>query len=186
MGVWETDYFDVAACPCGEARIQRVVESPDNPWSRTSVRYDLACADCSKNWDVSSFDGTLTERSSLQASRAADAVRKETEAAVVEYLNSLLAAWPLPPFKTMAAEFEYLVVKGLYTGTIGKYRFARRSYSMREIAKVRPSSPLAPELIQKLGTTTKYDSLTGQAQVARQAADAKAKVVKRIHLPSQL
>lgn len=185
MGVWETDYFDVATCPCGKGRVKRVVESPDNPWSRIHVSYELACADCTKAWDLSALDGSLTERSTLLESREADEASRQAEAAVVEYLNSLLTAWSFPAYKTMAAEFDYLTEKGLYRETIGKYRFARRTSTMGEIAKARPNSSIVPELIQKVGSPTTYSSLAAQAQAARKAAEAKSKAVKRIRLPSQ-
>lgn len=180
MGVWETDRFNVSPCPCGVGHLQQIVESPDNPWSRIQVTYELSCADCGKEWDVSSFDGTLTERSSSQAALDAHAASRDADAAIVAHLNSLLQSWPFPSFKKQAEEFDYLTEKGLYSDTIGKYRFARRTKSPLEIAKVRPTSAIVPDLIQKCGEPETYNSLLSEAATAKQTALEMSKLVRVI------
>jgi len=185
MGVWETDKFNVSKCPCGAGHLQKIVESPDNPWSSIHVTYELSCTACSSAWDVSSYNGTLTERSTSQAARDAREASGEADAAVLAHLDSLLQSWPFPPFKKKAEEFDYLTEKGLYNETIGKYRFARRTKSILAIAKLRPKSPIVPELVQKCGNPETYESLVSEAAAAKQDAEKMAKLVKVIHPPKQ-
>lgn len=183
MSTWETNYFDVAICPCTSGKVQRVVESPDNPWSRVSISYRLDCDDCNKHWDVSDYNGTLTDKATHLAAAEASAASRAADEDVFGYLNSLLQEWPFPSFKTKGAEFDYLAVKRLYKGTVGQYRYARRTKTMKELAKVWPSSPFITELVEKQGSTAEYNSRTSKAQAANQNAEAKSKAVKRIHLP---
>ncbi|MBY3386306.1 hypothetical protein [Rhizobium laguerreae] len=183
MGVWETDTYNVAACPCGKGHVQRIVETPDNGWSRTNESYELACADCEKAWEISSYSGTLTDRQTRKESGQASAVSQAASAAVVEYLNSLLPSWPFPSFKTQGTEFEYLSVKGLYEGTVGQYRYQRRAQTLHDIAEVGAHSSIVPELVKKVGGMKKYESLVAEAKTAKQTADTKYKAIKYISLP---
>lgn len=135
MGTWETDVRKVGACPCGKGHIKRVVESPDNPWSRVHTSYELACADCSAKWDMS-YSGTLTERASQGDYCAASAASSKATADLQGYLNSLLAVFTFPAFKRRIDEFAFLSEQGLYRGSVGQYQYARRTSEMRDLAKV--------------------------------------------------
>ncbi|OWV68077.1 hypothetical protein ATY76_14315 [Rhizobium sp. R339] len=185
MGTWETDTYNLAICPCGKGHVQQVVETPDNPWSRMSETYELDCADCAKAWEISSYDGTLTDRRSKKEAAQASVASQAASAAVGAYLNSLLPNWPFPSFKTKGAEFEYLLAMGLYKGTVGQYRYLRRAQSLLEIADVHPGSSIVPELVKKLGDPNQYESLVAEAKTAKQTAAAKSEAIKYIHLPKR-
>jgi len=183
MGTWETNTYNVSACPCGKGHVQHVVETPDNPWSRMSETYELDCADCAKEWRISSYDGTLTNRQSEKVAAEASAASQAANAAVVGYLKSLLPNWQFPSFKTMGAEFDYLAAAGLYKGTVGQYRYQRRTRSLLEIADLRIGSVIVPELVKKLGDQRHYESLVSDAETAKQTAAARSKATTYIHLP---
>ncbi len=182
MGTWETDTYNLAACPCGKGHVQRIVETPDNPWSRMSETYELDCGDCTKAWDISSYDGTLTDRQTKNDAAEASAASQAASSAMVGYLNSLLPIWPFPSFKNKGAEFEYLLAMGLYKGTVGQYRYLRRTQSLLEIADVRTDSPIMLELVKKVGDPKKFESLVADAKTAKQTAAAKSKAIKYIAL----
>ena len=44
---WTNTY---SRCPCGSGRILQHVDSPDNPWSRTTRTYELDCETCMEVW----------------------------------------------------------------------------------------------------------------------------------------
>lgn len=180
MGKWEREVYRVAACPCGTGRIDRVVESPDGPWSRPYTSYELDCAACSANWHMSP-DGTLTERASEADHRAASAASARAATALQDYLTSLLARFSFPPFTRKVDEFDFLVEQGLYRGTIGKYRHARRTREMRDLAVVRSVSSIVPRLVAEHGDIAHYNALVDAAKSAAEQAAAKSKAVKSMH-----
>lgn len=182
---WETDRYDLADCPCGEGKIVLERHSPDNGWSRPYDTTEIACPKCVKLWGASYSGDYLTEKSSEAASRQADAQSSQAASSVIGYLNSLLPNYSMPKFKTMGAEFDYLRDAGLYPGTVGQYRYARRSADMAEIAQVRSDSSIIPTLIQSAGDADTYQALIAAAQTAKKVAADKSAAVKRIKIPKK-
>ncbi len=178
MGTWETDKFNAGACPCGTGHINRIVESPDNAWSRAHTSYELSCADCEAGWDMS-YSGTLTERASEGEYEVASEKSSKATQGLQNYLNSLLASFTFPTFKRMADEFEFLFARGLYRGTIGQYRYARRTGDMSAIAEIRPNSAFVSNLVKTHGDGAQYQGLVDAAKKASDVAEAKYKSVKR-------
>lgn len=180
MGLWEKDVFKVADCPCGKGAIQRVIESPDGPWSRPHTSYELDCTDCSAKWDMSPY-GTLTERASEGEYRAASNACSKAATALQVYLESLLAEFSFPPFKRLSDEFAFLLEQGLYHETFGKYRHARRTREMRNLAAVRPTSVIVPRLVEQHGDNVQYRALAAAAKSAADVAATKYEAIKHLH-----
>lgn len=182
---WEVDSYDIADCPCGEGKIVLERHSPDNGWSRPYDTTELACSKCAILWEVDTFGNHLTEKSSRAASRQADAEASAAAGKITDYLNSILPHLVMPTFKTMGAEFEYLHAQGLYRGTVGQYRYARRSDEMMEIAEVRADSAIIPHLVGTVGDHEMYDALVAAAQATKKVAADKSKAVRRIPIPKK-
>lgn len=64
-------------CPCGGGHLLEHVDSPDNPWSRTTRKYELACEPCATNWTV--VDDELRSRSAYEALLNAHSRKREVE-----------------------------------------------------------------------------------------------------------
>lgn len=180
MGTWETFVQDIEGCPCGQGKIQRVIESPDNPWSSVHTSYRLACNHCSENWEMG-YQGTLTELASEKEYKLALAASAVAADDLQSYLNSLLSLVTLPIFKRKVDEFEYLRNQGLYNETLGKYKYARRTREMREIAEISAESIILQDLVGKFGNLTLLQSKIKAANLASETAYAKANAVKRKH-----
>lgn len=170
MGTWETDVYDAGPCPCGKGHIERIVDAPDNPWSRPHTSYRLACEDCAVGWNMS-YDGTLTDRASEGAYQTALAESSKATNNLQEYLNSLLAQFNFPPFNRQIDEFEYLTKNGLYGGSIGQYRYARRAREMLDLAQVSTASAIVPSLVNTFGDITQYVAMVHKAKAASITAE---------------
>lgn len=126
MSTSETFTYEKDACPCGAGKILQHVDSPDNPWSRTSISYQITCPRCSAEWKAS--DGYLSsvedEKWRDDAFKALlssqDALRRAAEHMLNRHFEGL-------GLKSMAAEHRYLQSRSISWDDLIRFRKRRNA-----------------------------------------------------------
>lgn len=117
---WTESHSD---CPCGKGKIVIDVDSPDNPWSRTTRELRIACADCTKTWVIEY--GELKNRAAVEASHKAFRRYYEADRALTgigrDAIDSIVGDTKLADHK---AEYKFLVAAGVCAE--GPIRYPRR------------------------------------------------------------
>jgi hypothetical protein len=151
---WEHEY---SSCPCGKGKIIEHVDSPDNPWSRTTFEYTLECKVCAKKYILVNED--LRDKQAYEEARNCwskkyDIERKLTEIckeAINEILKDMRILYP-------KEEYRILVSAGICKeGPIRYPRFRKEGMKAGNLCQ-----PLAniDWIIDNLRDTSKVDRIS--------------------------
>lgn len=179
MATSEHFSFHECACPCGEGKITREVESPDHAFAKTYTSYELHCPKCSAVWDLQ--DKTLVDRKTDQAYKALrdkwhaahDALRKIARPLIDAHIAKLQLPKP-------AAERKELNKLGFLIGDTRRYNQQRKFRSPGEIAPIGNGQGLV-ELAGE--QKAEVEKLLEEATLYSQQMDDALGKVGRIWLP---
>lgn len=159
MSTWEKWTDVVGSCPCGAGRILRHVESPDNPYSKTTSSLEIECETCVRTWRLEAFSEVLVniaseaeyKQASPKSSATHQTLRREVAAIVDRYFSGLALT-------TKKAEYAELTRLGLTSISYRDFTAARRAQSIGQIAKILTGSETwYHERGAEYGTITEYE-----------------------------
>lgn len=112
---------NVSKCPCENGVIVKIMDSPDNPWSRVHISYEINCAQCKNEWQVreSYLINQSDHENWVNKRNEANHLKSELGNLASKILDNFVFSYGFNNFKE---EHEFFFKKGICTEGPIKYK----------------------------------------------------------------